>query len=99
MVRKDYIVEIKSWFDKINGNSYFSGRIYDSYMRLLHVMPFQYGYGRHSEDVATVLIQSSSEVHENRHDLWRKCYFNHQEALKRDTVSFGKDLNGEAMYD
>ena len=99
MVRKEYIIEIKTWFDKVNGNSYFSGRIYDSYMKLLHIMPFQYGYDRAGEDTAIAWIQSSSEVHEIKNTIWRKCYFNKQEALKRDTVRFGKDLNGEAMYD
>ena len=94
-VGKQYIVEIKTWFDKVNGNSYFSGRVYDLNMKLLHIMPFQYGYDRAGEDTAIALIQSSSEVHEHKHDLWRKCYFNKQEALKRDTVRFGKDFYGE----
>ena len=34
----------KQWFDKINGNSYFSTRVFfDNILVLL--LPFQYGYG------------------------------------------------------
>jgi len=90
-----YIVKIKSWFDRQNGNSYFSGRVYDLNMKLLHIMPFQYGYGNHPEDTAIAWIQSSSEVHEIKNDIWRKCYFDKEDALKRDVKRLGTDHYNE----
>jgi len=41
-----YIVVIKEWFDKVNGNSYFSGQIESIKDKdFLIKLPFQYGYG------------------------------------------------------
>ncbi len=41
----------KEWFDKVNGNSYFSARIQINGKTVL-ACPFQYGYGDHYEDIA-----------------------------------------------
>jgi len=41
-----YVVAIRSWFDKINGNSYFTGRIWGSDEMV--AIPFQYGHGHDS---------------------------------------------------
>lgn len=41
-------INARSWFDKINGNSYFSGELiinYDQRDEKRFFMPFQYGYG------------------------------------------------------
>lgn len=41
-------INARSWFDKINGNSYFSGQIVINYgleNEKRFFMPFQYGYG------------------------------------------------------
>lgn len=39
-----YQVIAKEWFDRINGNSYFSARLFKN-GELFAVLPFQYGYG------------------------------------------------------
>lgn len=89
-----YIIEVKQWWDKVNGNSYFSGRIYDLTMDLLYVCPFQYGDTSHSKDVAINAIweahndyRKTSDVkdpnHVNKHDIHRMCYFNHTDDLKK----------------
>ena len=44
-----YISETKEWFDKINGNSYFSVQIEDIEKDVIYKLPFQYGYGSQSE--------------------------------------------------
>lgn len=52
-------VSAKEWFDKINGNSYFSGRIVLNYgMPDVETikMPFQYGYGNQYEWEAVEVI-------------------------------------------
>lgn len=46
-----YIIEVKHWWDKVNGNSYFSARVYDLHMNLISIHPFQYGNKSHAEDV------------------------------------------------
>ena len=40
--------ECKEWFDKVNGNSYFSARIWVD-GEIVGVLPFQYGYGNQYE--------------------------------------------------
>jgi len=44
-----YIAITKEWFDKINGNSYFSVQIEDIEKDVIYKLPFQYGYGSQSE--------------------------------------------------
>jgi len=45
-------VNALTWFDKINGNSYFAGEIILNYKldnEIKLIMPFQYGYGSQFE--------------------------------------------------
>lgn len=44
-------IEAREWFDKQNGNSYFSARIWID-GEIVHVLPFQYGYGDHFVSMA-----------------------------------------------
>jgi hypothetical protein len=44
-----YIAITKEYFDKVNGNSYFSTRIEDVENDRMYILPFQYGYGTQSE--------------------------------------------------
>ena len=44
-----YIAITKEWFDKVNGNSYFSVQIEDIEKDIIYKLPFQYGYGSQSE--------------------------------------------------
>ena len=44
-----YIAETKEYFDKVNGNSYWSCRVEDIEKDVMYVFPIQYGYGDHSE--------------------------------------------------
>lgn len=77
------IAYVRHWWDKTNGNPYFSAQIFDIHMRLIHVCPFQYGNTSHSEDVVTAWVQAMNEVHEHKHDVRRKIYFNHNDTIKR----------------
>lgn len=48
-------IEAKQWFDKVNGNSYFSARAtinFGTPEEKTFKVPFQYGYGSHFEGVA-----------------------------------------------
>lgn len=58
----------KEWFDKVNGNSYFSGRVIVDYGQQTEKhfdMPFQYGYGSQYETEAV------KTLHMN--DLLKEC--------------------------
>jgi len=41
---RSMFIECREWFDKINGNSYFSARIWINGGQVA-ILPFQYGYG------------------------------------------------------
>ena len=41
---KSLFIECREWFDKVNGNSYFSARIWVNGGQVA-ILPFQYGYG------------------------------------------------------
>ena len=47
-------IDATEWFDKTNGNSYFSAWV--SFKGEDHFLPFQYGYGSHVEDVALKML-------------------------------------------
>jgi hypothetical protein len=58
-------VNAKEWFDKVNGNSYFSGTITLNYGMKTQkelAMPFQYGYGDHFLDVACDLLDNANFI-------------------------------------
>ncbi len=48
-------INAKEWFDKVNGNSYFSAEIVTNYGMddaKMYVLPFQYGYDDHYKHMA-----------------------------------------------
>lgn len=70
------------WFDKVNGNSYFSAVIIFNYgtdQAKYIYLPFQYGYGSHYIDVANQELQEQGYIEYNRsingcyYSLWRYC--------------------------
>ena len=52
-------VNVKEWFDKVNGNSYFAGTVIVNYQMKSEkrfLLPFQYGYDDHYRDMAFKLL-------------------------------------------
>ena len=96
-LRKQYIIKINHWFDKINGNPYFSARIYDITMKLLKVVPFQYGNRSHAEDTVTAHIQANNPVHEIKNTVFQKCYMDHTSGLKR-VATYKWASDSEALW-
>ena len=47
-----FVVNTIKWFDKINGNTYFSNRITNIESGEVICSPFQYGYGDHYRFIA-----------------------------------------------
>lgn len=50
-IKKSLFIEAREWFDKVNGNSYFSARVWVD-GEIITVLPFQYGYGNQNEHEA-----------------------------------------------
>jgi len=71
-ISRSVFVEVREWFDKSGGNSYFSARVWvDGH--IVAVLPFQYGYGNHFETVAMqelISLGFVSDEYKNR-ALWR----------------------------
>lgn len=40
-----YVVVVRSWFDRVNGNSYFGGEVIAVADNTRTAIPFQYGHG------------------------------------------------------
>ena len=71
-------INAKEWFDKVNGNSYFSADItldYGTKMEKKYKLPFQYGYGEHYQDMAFDLLKKEGLVDSVHSTLsfWRYC--------------------------
>jgi len=70
-------ITAKEWFDKVNGNSYFSAQITINFAtdteQTIYV-PFQYGYGEHYQTVAIDALKNAGYfTTENSYALWRIC--------------------------
>ncbi len=84
----------KEWFDKLNGNSYFSAILILNYglknEKTLN-LPFQYGYGSQYESAGSEELKKFFDLKEN-FTLWRFCENNNiilrsskeENCLKRD---------------
>tara|TARA_R100000951_G_scaffold59855_1_gene50308 strand:+ start:220 stop:591 length:372 start_codon:yes stop_codon:yes gene_type:complete len=93
-----YIATTKEWYDKINGNSYFSTRIEDVEKDLMYILPFQYGYESQSEYATSQLLRKLDKtiVHGNiKHIKINRC-------LKKEVVEHGQgqeeNYNSELKY-
>lgn len=94
-------LQVKEWFDKVNGNSYFSGIITVNYGRKNQFqisLPFQYGYGNHSEDTAFKALQTNKVFKDvlERESFWQYYsrkgiiyrYNKYENCLKRDVINY-----------
>ncbi len=96
---KEIKIEAKEWFDKVNGNSYFSARIYINDKKV-GVLPRQYGYGDHYIDMSAQYLDEQGLINNPRHSsgsygsLWRYCEDNNiklitnkqERRLKRELI-------------
>ena len=98
-------VTAKEWFDKVNGNSYFSAQVTLNYAmddEQTIYLPFQYGYGEHyltetvNELISRKLISKGKEKYNP--SLWRYCDENGivlrknkiEHCKNREVKDFGK---------
>jgi len=94
-------INVKEWFDKINGNSYFAGEIILNYglknVKIIF-LPFQYGYGEHylTEGFKAIIESEKIKTNENINSLWRFCennkiilrYHKEQNCLKKELMLY-----------
>lgn len=69
-------INAKEWFDKINGNSYFSGTIildYGTDKEEIFLMPFQYGYGSQYEHEAKAILTQFNKISPDYETLKSYC--------------------------
>ena len=92
-------VDGREWFDRVNGNSYFSARVFVDGVEVARV-PFQYGYGSAFEYAAAWALQDLDVLPGMPGDgaLWRLCeeaevalYRSMQRVTKRECVGWGRD--------
>ena len=87
----------KDWFDRINGNSYFSAQITINFGmkdQKNFGAPFQYGYSDHYLTIARdLLVNSGLIILESEEPLWKYCRNNNiilrnckQEGCKKKDV-------------
>ena len=109
MKTKTIDVNAKEWFDKINGNSYFSGTITLNYLldnEQTFLMPFQYGYGSQYEQEAKAILTQFNKISADYGDtLWRYCKKNNikynssilenrkKSELKQIETNYNNNLN------
>ena len=99
---KTITIIAKEWFDRINGNSYFSARIFpDNETSEPIILPMQYGYGdqyiyESRDKMIEAGILPADAKDEN---LTRYCrenqinliYTKHENYLKRDVKWYGEE--------
>lgn len=96
-------VQVKEWFDKVNGNSYFGGIVTVNYGRKNAItlsIPFQYGYGDHYKDQAFQILQDNKILNDvkERQSCWQYYesknivarHTKHENSLKRDVINYSE---------
>lgn len=76
MEMKTIDVNALEWFDKLNGNSYFSAEIVLNYKlkdEKIIKLPFQYGYGDHYQYEALTQIKEILKIKWTKHNLSGFC--------------------------
>lgn len=94
-------ITAKEWFDRVNGNSYFSAQITINYgmkTRKIYKLPYQYGYGNHFTTAARDLLNAEGLINNDPlTPLWRICddmkiilrTTKIENCRKRDMVAWG----------
>ena len=93
---RSIFVDGREWFDKVNGNSYFSARVFVDGVEVARI-PFQYGYGSAYESAAAWALQhlgfggdeASPVLWHMARDAGADLYRSLQRVTKRECVGWG----------
>lgn len=83
-----YTVVAKEWFDRVNGNSYYSMRIFKD-NKLIQVFGMDCGYESMYEQVASEYLRSIGEEFDYLREVAVSA--KHDKCLKRDVISWGNN--------
>lgn len=94
---RSVFVDGREWFDRVNGNSYFSARVYVDGVEALRI-PFQYGYGSAYEYAAADALADAGFIPSDPHAaLWRRVedmggdgYATLRRVTKRECEAWGR---------
>ena len=87
-------LDVTEWFDKANGNSYFSAWVH--FKGEDHFLPFQYGYGSYCEDVAFKVLEDKGLIPKGKRRIELAMEYNitlktdKREVNKRDMFKGGE---------
>ena len=79
ITKHQYVILAKKWFDKINGNTYHSVKLFQD-GKLIGHEPFTYGYSNHYEQTALDLLHKTG-IAKEFNILWKFA-----ESIGRDNV-------------
>jgi len=98
-------ISAREWFDKVNGNSYFSAHVSINFGlkgQKDFAIEYQYGYGDHYLTIAFQELQKRGYIkaQDSNIALWRYCSEHniilrktkYENCLKRDMISFGANI-------
>ena len=88
-----YICIAKEWFDKVNGNSYWSARVEDIENDITYVFPWQYGYGDQS------LREVMRALNLSRYEHQKVKYIKIERCSKKEIVEHGEPNGGYWLED
>jgi hypothetical protein len=94
-------INVREWFDKVNGNSYWSAHVFitESTDKIPtgYVFTFQYGYGDHSRAVVLNELSKLGEISGNNYQTLRDSgvmVIHHKRDSRKRELMFDKDING-----
>jgi hypothetical protein len=91
-------IQAKQWRDKVNGNSYFSAKMYVDFgleSEQTFVLPFQYGYGEQYRHASLELLKQQGKLQDG---TWQELQAKgikllariEKDCKKLDVKAFGK---------
>lgn len=94
-------LQVKRWWDKVNGNSYFSARLILDYgikTEKTFFIPFQYGYGNFPEQKSLELLKEKGYVKPEKYSMWDFTksenviyrFIDHGFTLQKEVKHFGE---------
>lgn len=86
-------VVAKEWFDKVNGNSYFSAQVTINFGMPdaeTFAIPFQYGYESYYQEVAARELERRGIMPPNKVQLWQFCEASQPRIILRTSITPAK---------
>lgn len=85
-----FIIVGKKWFDKVNGNTYHSARVYDLDRHIVAAAPLEYGYGDQYIYSAFNAMKKAGII--DQLTLGHDEYFStcHEDCKKKDVKYWGE---------